>query len=153
MKLYQIKVSDIIQQVERGDAFLEYVWPWDTVPNPAHVLGFREPTAYANDDPFGWFWMRVWITMDGRHGFLRDSHCPFELVRDVPLQLLWDELQEIYTMAKLTDDPLIVGHSARQYYPVRMARRLNLVYDVRYPELGYESKKRDTLESYERRLQ
>jgi len=156
VKLTRIKVSDILHQIERGATPLEYVWPWQDRPNPAHVLMFRDPESYEVNGRWGWYWMRVWITTE-QTSYLRDSKCPFELVRDIPLQMLWKELQEIYVMGKLADDPLLIGprlceFGSRQYHPERLARRLNLVYDVRYPEHGYENKRRDHLESYERKM-
>jgi len=157
VKLTRIKVSDILHQVERGVALLEYAWPWKDIPNPAHVLMFRDPESYNFDGVWGWYQMRVWITDSNRTGYLRDSKCPFELVRDIPMQMLWEELQEIYVMGKLADDPFLIGphpslFGGRQYHSERLEKRLNLVYDVRYPELGYENKRGDYLESYERRL-
>ena len=153
MALKKIKVSDIITQVENGDAIFEYVWPWDR-PNPAHVLFFRDGESYAQDKKSGWFFMRVWITLDGYHGYLRDIRCQFNLVKDVPMQMLWDPLQEIYTMGRLADDRMIAGPiNSDEYYRRRFARQLNLLYDIRNTQKGYYENDVDLLFTYERRLE
>lgn len=151
----KIKVSDIISQLENGDAVFEYAWPWRTKGNPAHVLLFRDAASYAQDSVTGWFWMRVWITVDGKHGYLRDTVCSFDLVKDVPMQMLWDHLQEIYTMGKIAGDVKLAGPiDLDEFYRRRFARHLNLVYNVNLTSIGYyERHDNPLLATYERRLE
>lgn len=142
----RIKISSIVDQVETGNAILAHCWPWRIVPNPAHKLFFQADEFYEEGiTRMGWYFMRVWVTVDGKHGYLRDSKCEYDLDKDVPLQMLWEPLQEIYTMAKLADDPKIMGHpkvTLTSGYRDTHTFLHSLVYDERYPWQGYYSTER-----------
>lgn len=124
----KINLSDIIHQVENGGHKLECLGPFRTDPdnkNPPFILYFRLPHMYAANMSAGWFYMRVWIAEEGKEGYLRAKNSYFDLVKDVPLQMLWDVLAECYVMGKIANDPVIMNPRT-QYGPYFIPREMEL---------------------------
>jgi hypothetical protein len=96
-----VKLSDIIIQIENGDTELDAVWPrWRTGGvNTPFLLFFRMPSAYNKKEDLDWVHIRVWPVRFGHEGYLHDPKVAIKIIKDVPLSKFYDALRELYTLS------------------------------------------------------
>lgn len=138
--LTRIRISDIIDQINSDVAYLEMKSrPPNGLDNPRFLLYFQaNPVRDVTGKVFNWYYMNVWFLEPGREGYLRDSTCPYKLIKDVPFSELTACLNEYYVMAKIKGDDIATEGFANLFCVAGIGNLiLNLKYDARYPENGY----------------
>ena len=154
-KREQFKLTDIVTQLEEGEALIEKLHPvqypaGSVDPQYSYRLFFRSNRAYRNKWNREWFFMTIWLG-GGRPGFLRDFKMTYDLKRDIPLKEFYDIIDQYVVMLKLQNWRYLDTNSQR--FGSLLMHDIGLIYDTRDDKRGYyPSTGLIFMQSYEARL-
>lgn len=124
-------LSELVAQAEAGMTVIEPAYSVRrNDPNPPIIFWFRGNGKLSDH----WFYMRLWLAVDGHEGYLTDVKCKYYVMRDVPLQKFYEKMREHYVWAKLTNDDFPTDY---MYGASPHASRLDLVFNNMAPNIGY----------------
>lgn len=124
-------LSELMAKADAGTTVMEPAYSVRrNDPNRPVIFWFQGDGKLADH----WFYMRLWVAVDGHEGYLTDVKCKYHVMRDVPLQAFYEKMREHYVWAKLSNDAFSTDYV---YGASPHASEMDLVFNKMNPSIGY----------------